>query len=74
MLDVKNFLDTAGRPLQGATVFEALFSVRQLRLKTGLPLPDSLDLFRWVYQIASSFNPEKENIEEVIDRLESVNS
>ena len=74
VLTVKSFIDTAGRPLQGATVFEALFSVRQLRLKRGLSLPDSLDFFNWVYHIASNFDPEQENLEDVLDRLESVNS
>ena len=73
VINVKDFLDTKGRPLQGATVFEALLSVRQLRLKTGLALPDSLNFFKWVYQVASSFNPEHENLEDVLDRLESVN-
>lgn len=71
ILNVKSFLDSVGRPLQGATVFEALFSVRQLRLKTGLSLPDSLDFFKWVYQIAPNFDPEQESIDEMLDRLES---
>ena len=70
VLEVKGFLDTVGRPLQGPTVFEALVAVRRLRLKIGLPLLDSLNLFKWIYNIASSYRPEQENLEDALERVE----
>jgi len=69
VLEVKGFLDTVGRPLQGPTIFEALASVRRLRLKVGLSLEDSLYLFKWIYDIASTYRPEHENLEEAIERV-----
>lgn len=70
VLGVKQSLDTLGQPLQGPTVFEALLDVRRLRLKAGLSVSDSLDLFRWIYKLATTFDPEQEDFEEAIDRME----
>ena len=70
VLEVKGFLDTVGRPLQGPTIFEALASVRRLRLKVGLPLEDSLNLFRWIYNLASTYRPNHENLQNAIERVE----
>ena len=56
-------------PLQGPTIFEALASVTRLRLKAGLSLEDSLYLFKWIYDIASTYRPEHENLEEAIERV-----
>lgn len=70
VLEVKQSLQTLGQPLQGPTVFEALLAVRRLRLKAGLSLPDSLDLFKWIYKLATTFDPEQEDFEEALDRIE----
>lgn len=70
VLEVKQSLQTLGQPLQGPTVFEALLAVRRLRLKAGLSLPDSLDLFKWIYKLATTLDPEQEDFEEALDRIE----
>lgn len=70
VLDVKGFLETVGRPLRGPTIFEALQSVRRLRLKTGLPLGKSLDLFEWIYNLALTYRPEQEHFEDALERVE----
>jgi hypothetical protein len=69
VLEVKEFLDTLARPLHGSTIFEALAAVRNLRLRTGLRLQDSLNLFDWIYKLASTYEPERESFEEALDRV-----
>lgn len=71
VLEVKRFLDTVGRPLQGQTVFEVPISMRRLRLKVGLRLLDPLNLFRWIYNVASTYRPEQENLEDALERVEN---
>lgn len=69
VLEVRQSIWTLGHPLQCPTVFEALKAVRRLRLKAGLPLADSLDLFKWIFELATTFDPEQEDFEDALDRV-----